>query len=635
MPPDLAQSVKRAVRREARAVQPAQETARTFSFAYAGFFVVYYVAVALFAEPRVQYYGRPAAFYFDHRFFEKFLIRPGGLIEYLASGLHQGYQFNWLGAAITTALAGLFVLGAWLLLRKIGTGPVRTLCLWPALGLLLIQRQYAFPWLEVGLAMLGALWLAVGYVWLPFKNPWLRWVAFVLISLPGYAFLAGAYLAFALYCGLVEALGWRRRLLTLAVLAPAALLPCGGAWYFSVHLSDAYLLLLPFGLGHFSTVIAALPYAALLLAAFARAGQQRLYCLPEARTKGEARFRFGWRRSVEPALLALMAAGAAVLGWNGNTQRLARINCLSHDREWDRVLQEARLLSAYDPAAVSHIDRALCQTGRLPYEMFSFPQKENYDFWLSVHKTLDFRQCMVASDILFELGQINRAERMAGEALELNGYLPDVLKRLANVNVLKGEPKAARIFLNILAKTPFHRAWAEERKRELEADSRLAQDPELQQVRSLLLTEDHPFGVTTEPILLQCLHQNRTNRMAFEYLMAHYLLTRQLDNFLHYLPAAKAFNYPEIPAHYEEALLVARTLKGAPLAIPNINGKTPRAETIQRFERFNGQLRARNKDLERAKAEMLSEFGNTYWYYYVFGHSGAALILTDLFTPKP
>ena len=163
------------------------------------------------------------------------------------------------------------------------------------------------------------------------------------------------------------------------------------------------------------------------------------------------------------------------------------------------------------------------------------------------------------------------------------------------MNVLKGEPKAARIFLNILAKTPFHRAWAEERKRELEADSRLAQDPELQQVRSLLLTEDHPFGVTTEPILLQCLHQNRTNRMAFEYLMAHYLLTRQLDNFLHYLPAAKAFNYPEIPAHYEEALLVARTLKGAPLAIPNINGKTPRAETIQRFERFNGQLRARNK----------------------------------------
>jgi hypothetical protein len=631
----LEPSVKRVPRREARAVHPAEKTAWSFGYAYAGFFLVYYVAVALFAEPRVQYFGRPAAFYFDQRFFEKFLIRPGGLIEYLASGLHQGYQFNWLGAAITTALAGLFVLGAWLLLRKIGPGPVRTLCLWPALGLLLSQRQYAFPWLEVSLALLGALWLAVGYVWLPLRNPWLRWVVFVLISLPGYAVLAGAYLAFALYCGLVEALAWRRYLLTLAVWAPAALLPYGGAWYFSVHVSDAYLLLLPFGLGHFSTVIAALPYAALPLAAFARAGQHLLYCVPEARTKGKARARFGWRRSVEPALLALMAASAAVLGWNVNTQRLARINCLSHDRQWNRVLQEAQRLSAYNPAAISHINRALCQTGRLPYEMFAYPQKENYDFWLSVHKTLDSRQCMVASDILFELGQINRAERMAGEALELNGYLPEVLERLANVNVLKDEPKAARIFLNILAKTPFHHAWAEGRKRQLEADPRLAQDPELQPVRSLLLTEDHPFGMTTEPILLQCLHRNRTNRMAFEYLMAHYLLTRELDNFVHYLRAAKVFNYPEIPTHYEEALLLAQGLKRAPLAIPDINGKTLRAETIQRFERFNRQLRAGNQDLERAKTELLGEFGSTYWYYYVFEGSGAALTQTDLFTPKP
>jgi Family of unknown function (DUF6057) len=630
----MGQSVERASRRQARAVHPVEATARSGSFAYGGFFLVYYIAVALFVEPRVQYLGRPAAFYFDQRFFEKFLIRPGGLIEYLASGLHQGYQFNWLGAAITTALAGLFVLGAWLLLQKIGRGPVRTLCLWPALGLLLGQRQYSFPWLDVSLALLGALWLAVGYVWLPLKNPSLRWVVFMVISLPGYAVLAGAYLAFALYCGLVEALAGRRYRLTLAVWAAAALLPYGGAWYFSIHVSDACLLLLPFGLGHSSTVMAALPYAALLLAAFARTGQHLLYCVPEARTKGEARSRFGWRRSVEPALLALMAASAAVLGWNMNTQRLARINCLSHDRQWNRVLQEAQLLSAYNPAAISHINRALCQTGRLPYDMFAYPQKESYDFWLSVHKTLDARQCMVASDILFELGQLNRAERMAGEALELNGYLPEVLQRLANVNVLKDEPKAARIFLNILAKTPFHRAWAERRKRELEADPRLARDPELQQVRSFLLTEDHPFGMTTEPILLQCLHQNRTNRMAFEYLMAHYLLTRDLDSFVHYLRAAKVFNYPEIPLHYEEALLLAQKLKETPLAIPDIKGKTVRAETIQRFERFNGQLAAYG-DLEHAKTGMLREFGNAYWYYYVFGASGAALTQTDLFTPKP
>jgi hypothetical protein len=131
------------------------------------------------------------------------------------------------------------------------------------------------------------------------------------------------------------------------------------------------------------------------------------------------------------------------------------------------------------------------------------------------------------------------------------------------------------------------------------------------------------------------LHQNRTNRVAFEYLMAYYLLTADLDNFVHYVRGARIFNYSEIPTHYEEALVLAQKLKGAPLAIPDINGKQPRAETIQRFERFNEQVALRSNDLQRAKIELVAEFGSTYWYYYTFGASGAAVTRTDLFAKKP
>src|ERR1035438_9394714 len=115
------------------------------------FFAAYCVVIALWAEPRVQFFGRPVAFYFDERFLKNFLIRPGGFVEYLACGLHQCYQFTWLGAAVATALAGLLALGSWLLLRRIGPGSAGTLCLWPAVALLAIQRQYDFQTLETSL----------------------------------------------------------------------------------------------------------------------------------------------------------------------------------------------------------------------------------------------------------------------------------------------------------------------------------------------------------------------------------------------------------------------------------------------------------------------------------------------------
>ena len=608
----------------------------TWGLAYALFFLAYGVTIAMWAEPRVQFFGRPAAFYFDERFLRSFLIWPGGIAEFLSRGLHQCYQFTWLGVAITSTLAGFLALGSWLLLRKIGPGAAGVLCLWPSLGVLAIQRQYEFPWLETGLGLTGAVWLAVAYVGMPSKKPWLRLLVFLGISLPAYAVLAGAYLVFALYCGLLEMLAWRRYWLALALWCVAASIPVVGAWYFALHLPDAYLLLLPFGLGHFPIVMAMLPYAALPLAILVKAGRPFFHSGSDnPKLKSGAQPHFNWRRLVEPALSILLAVGAVGLGWNSMAQRLARIQCLSHDREWNSVLREAQLLSAYNPSTIAQVNRALCETGRLPYEMFAYPQKPDYAFWLSAIYSEDGSQSMVPCEVLFEVGQINRAERIAGEALELNGYLPDVLKRLADVNVLKGEPQTARVFLNILAKTPFQRAWARQRLRALDAAPRLPDDPEIQRVRALQVAGDYPFEATTEKMLLQCLRQNQTNRAAFEYLMAYYLLTMNLDSFVHYFRGARNFDYSELPTNYEEALVLAQKLKGATLAIPNINGKQPRAETIQRFERFNEQVALRSNDLQRAKIELVAEFGSTYWYYYVFNTSGAALTRTDLLAKKP
>ena len=56
---------------------------------------------------------------------------------------------------------------------------------------------------------------------------------------------------------------------------------------------------------------------------------------------------------------------------------------------------------------------------------------------------------------MFELGQVNEAEHMAQESLEFDGDRPDVLRVLAKINIIKGRPQAAAVFLNALRQIPF------------------------------------------------------------------------------------------------------------------------------------------------------------------------------------
>ena len=47
---------------------------------------------------------------------------------------------------------------------------------------------------------------------------------------------------------------------------------------------------------------------------------------------------------------------------------------------------------------------------------------------------------------------------------------------------------------------------------------------------------------------------NRKNRMAFEYLMAYYLLTGNLQQFAKCFPLGKSIGYDHVPYTYQQAL---------------------------------------------------------------------------------
>lgn len=136
--------------------------------------------------------------------------------------------------------------------------------------------------------------------------------------------------------------------------------------------------------------------------------------------------------------------------------------------------------------------------------------------------------------------------------------------------------------------------------------------------------EENPvIGIGKEPIdeiLLGLLEQNPRNQMAFEYLMAFYLLTGRADKVVENIERLNDLGYKGIPTLYEEAILIYFGFQGQ---LVNLNKFEIRPETIQRYMKFI-QLRKAMQTVNRQAVfnRLIQEFGSTYFFYFSFGQVG-------------
>ena len=107
--------------------------------------------------------------------------------------------------------------------------------------------------------------------------------------------------------------------------------------------------------------------------------------------------------------------------------------------------------------------------------------------------------------------------------------------------------------------------------------------------------------------------------MAFEYLMACYLLTAQLDKFVQNLSRLDDFDYPKIPRLYEEAILIYQIATDRKV---DLKGHQISLESRQRFERINQTFDRYMRNKQAAFDEMAKDYGNSYFFYYTYGVSG-------------
>jgi hypothetical protein len=118
-----------------------------------------------------------------------------------------------------------------------------------------------------------------------------------------------------------------------------------------------------------------------------------------------------------------------------------------------------------------------------------------------------------------------------------------------------------------------------------------------------------------EDYFKQLLLQNKSNKMAYEYLMAYYLLNRKLSKFTRNLNLFQNFGYLNIPRHYEEAILAYVAGKGS----EKFNLKYhPRTEIVNDFLAFSKILREYGGNKSAAYNSIMRKYATTYWAYFLY-----------------
>jgi len=339
-----------------------------------------------------------------------------------------------------------------------------------------------------------------------------------------------------------------------------------------------------------------------------------------------------------PSFGALVIVGtvAAAASLDHDGRALLATHYAARNRMWDQVLVEAEKIpiERYSVYVMNDVNMALFHKGRLAYEMFAHPQRLGRDSVL-VSVSLPMNRPPTyerLSEVFYELGFVNEAEHQAHEALEKRGQNPAVLKLLAKVNILKGLPRAARTFIGALGKHFLYHKWAEDYLRKLDADPLLVNDEEMNNDRVHMIRADYVGGVAgdNEPmsrLLVRSLEQqlqiDRYNKKAFEYLMAHYLLTKQLDKVIANIHRLDDFDYPDVPRHYEEAILLYIAFnRGAKVPLGPRRLSPASVDSFKRWARVLAQYK---EDWRAAGRAMMQSHDRTYLLYYTLGISDSRM----------
>ena len=520
-------------------------------------------------------------FLFDDDYFLERIAEPGGLARYIAEFLVQFYNSTTIGAAIIAILMMLLQRLTWQLMRceeHYCLSFLPAILLWYAMGDESVMLTYT-----VALVMAMA-------------SAWALMTAFPKNDNPRGQIIAKSIALFILIPIIYWLIG------PMVILVALCVMPVSLIWALAVMLISTHFV--PFPMSRVMLGISyyrfpeTMPYVLIAIPALIWILSIAIRLLPKQKS---------WVRYSEALALGALVSGIPDMGYDSKKYELLEYDYLVRIKDWQGIIAKAEKQTPDLPMSVCATNLALAMTNQLGERAFDFYQRTSEGLLPKFER--NYATSQLNGEIYFHLGLVNTAQRFAFEAMEaIPNYNKSarVVKRLAETNLINGEYKVARKYLQMLEKTIFYRPWAKRTIAMLGNEKQIDSHPLYGTLRLYRLQEDFLFSEDElDKICGQLFMHNKENQMAAQYLVMAPLLDRDIPRFISYVQIVQnaiAYN----PRAVQEGIAFAFMQKRQ--QPPQRLVSQP---TLQRLNDFARIFSANNSSPE------LERFRNTAWYYLV------------------
>ena len=497
-------------------------------------------------------------FLFDTGYFLERIVLPGGLADYISEFLVQFYYMPVLGGAIIALLLIGIQAVVWGLMKQYGARHdfpgyllsfLPSIALWCAMGDQNVLLSFV-------VALFGA--LVMGWIHNRFHNRLVK-VVFELVSTAMVYWFLGpvVFLYAALMIGdtlknaqqkgnILSGMGYSACILILTI-----------AWILLTTQTLQYPLYRIFaGLNYYRYpgAISPLPFVVMVWAVVI----PFLGMIP-CRLKSLQKLQHSKVVMVLSYVLVIVVSWIGIkASFDEMTYDLIDYDFLVRTEQWDKIIEKAEKKPATTPLSVSCVNLALSQKGQLADRLFEFYQNGGEGLFPTF--TRDMISPVSTAEIFFRLGMVNDAERYMFEAQEaIPNYRKSarLTRRIVECEIINGNYQVAAKLLRRLQKTLFYRNWANQMMALLGNEKAINQHPIYGKLRKYReKKQDFLFSDREMDQMLGLLFLNdKSNKMAYEYLMCYVLLQRDFNKFMQYYPLGRFVGYDHIPRSFQEILI--------------------------------------------------------------------------------
>jgi hypothetical protein len=544
-------------------------------------------------------------FIYSTEYLETFALRPGGMLVYTGNFLAQGY-FNILyGSAIMSVVPLLLCIILLRSAREFSAGTLFSLliALVPSCALLLLQSDYEF-FIHKGL---GFLLIALCFLVSSHLTGTKLYIGCLLIF-PMVFYLAGSY-----------SFVWLGMMCTHIIVSakspvryyfPVILIMDGLLTFFLFKevlffQPVDHLLLYPLFFNR-TTVSIFLIFLCVYFILFPLL--IRFPLLTVLRFKSRSIIFL----SVKFTLITVTAY-FMLRNWDPDKDDLMKVEKLVYEQDWESVIKHHERYPSKNIIEQYYYNLALSEQDQLCARLFFGSQ--NYGP-MALTLPPGAENAHRAVYFYYTIGLIGEAHHLAFELMVQHGYTPENITLLIKTELINGNYRIARRYINVLKKTLHYKSRADKYEKMLLDPKKISSDSELG-AKMRMLPESDFFIVPDDRQCIELILKNSPrNKRAFEYKIARFMLEKDLVAVGEEVKKMKAIGYSKIPRHIEEVLAALINLTKE---VPDLGGLPLSSDTEQRFLQYRKDYNSLKGNKSLLEKRLTKAEKNTFWYYLQFG----------------